>query len=285
MVDMVKVMSTYTDIKEKIIQTAPAGFIRFADKKETIGYIRKDIAVKLAGATSDFRLTEVLSFSDESGISAATRTQALRKAAELLAMLKLLPAGISSELVDIRLSVYDPIYCQAPRNLARVMGLLTTSVRLNAYDADGLLLLAQRAACKAVDASKWDSLAAGLVKASEQPQQALFRELYEEAGLTTSDVKISEGARFVQEFAVPEGMVREIVLSFDADVKAGVHPVNRDGSVSQFKSMELSDAFTKAKAGEVMYAAAISICESAMRRAGSPIDEKWLHYRGQFHNI
>ena len=78
MVDMVKVMSTYTDIKEKIIQTAPAGFIRFADKKETIGYIRKDIAVKLAGATSDFRLTEVLSFSDESGISAATRTQALQ---------------------------------------------------------------------------------------------------------------------------------------------------------------------------------------------------------------
>lgn len=285
MVDTAKVMSTYTGIKEKIVQTAPVGFIRFADKKETIGYIRKDIAVKLAGATSDFRLSDVLAFSDEAGVSATTRTQALRKAADLLAMLKLLPEGISSELVDIRLSVYDPIYCQAPRNLARVMGLLTTSVRLNAYDADGLLLLAQRAANKTVDASKWDSLAAGLVKASEQPQQALFRELYEEAGLTTSDVKISEGARFVQEFSVPEGMVREIVMSFDAEVKAGVHPMNRDGSVDAFKSMDLTEALAKAEAGEVMYAAAISICESTMRRLGSPIDEKWLHYRGQFHNI
>ena len=80
-------------------------------------------------------------------------------------------------------------------------------------------------------------------------------------------------------------MVREIVMSFDAEVKAGVHPMNRDGSVDAFKAMDLTEALAKAEAGEVMYAAAISICESTMRRLGSPIDEKWLHYRGQFHNI
>ena len=143
MVDTAKVMSVYSSIKEKVVQTAPEGFIRFADKKETIGYVRKDIAMKLAGTTSDFRLTDVLSFSDATVGSEASRTLALRKAADILGKLNLLPEGVSNELVDIRLSVYDGTYCQAPRNLARVLGLLTTSVRLNAYDAQGDFLLAK----------------------------------------------------------------------------------------------------------------------------------------------
>ncbi len=281
MVDTAKVMSVYSSIKEKVVQTAPEGFIRFADKKETIGYVRKDIAMKLAGTTSDFRLTDVLSFSDATVSSEASRTLALRKAADILGKLNLLPEGVSNELVDIRLSVYDGTYCQAPRNLARVLGLLTTSVRLNAYDAQGDFLLAKRMPEKAIGAGKWDSLAGGLVKASEQPMQALYRELYEEAGLTTSEVEITEGARFVQEFAVAEGMVREVVLSFDGRLKAGVKPANQDGSVSEFKSMSTEEALTVATNGDMMYAAAISICESAMRQCGQRIEEKWLHYRGQ----
>lgn len=281
MVDTTKVMSAYTSIKEKIVQTAPEGFVRFADKKETIGYVRKDIAMKLACTTSDFRLTDVLSFGEQVGESSISRTTALKKAAVILEKMSLLPEGVSDELVDIRLSVYDGVYCQAPRNLTRVLGLMTTSVRLNAYDANGKYLLAKRVPEKAVGAGKWDSLAGGLVQASEEPLQALYRELYEEAGLTTSDVEITEGARFVQEFAVAEGMVREVVLSFDGQLKEAVVPTNRDGSVSEFKAFDLEEAIQLALSGDMMYAAAISICESSMRRCGQRIEEKWLHYRGQ----
>ena len=127
----------------------------------------------------------------------------------------------------------------------------------------------------------WDSLAAGLVKASEEPEHALYRELFEEAGLSADDLTVVESARFVQEMPVPEGYLREVVRNYEGRLKEGVRFENRDGEVSEFAAFDCQEALRMAEQEKVMYAAGIGIAETTMTHMGQRIEEKWLHYKGQ----
>ena len=187
------VYQTYTVLKDRLTQPIPKDFVRFQAGGEIIGCVKKTLAMKLAGSTSDFRLTERLTLTDDNCRSVTARTAAMQKAARILADFGELPDD-AGELVDVRATVYDSVFCQAPRLLCRKLGLMTTSIRLTAYDEEGLVILARRRPGKTIGGGLWDSLAAGLVKASEEPEHALYRELYEEAGLTSGEV--SEFARF-----------------------------------------------------------------------------------------
>ncbi len=277
-----EVLSCYEEVKARLSQPVPPEYVRIMAGKDILGYVKKDIAMKLVCTTSDFRLTDVLTMSDECMGTVADRTAAICKAAGILDGMGLLPSNISPEMVDVRLSLHDKRpFCHAPRNVVRVLGLMTLSVRLNAYDEKCQLVMAKRVSSKPIGGGKWDSLAAGLLKASEEPKQALYRELFEEAGLMVPDVSFSEGARFVQQIAAPEGVVREIVMTYDGHLKPGVELRNRDGSVEAFKAVTLPEAIRMVEYDEVMFAAAIGLCESAARAMDKRIEEKWLHYAGQ----
>lgn len=273
------VYQTYTVLKDRLTQPIPKDFVRFQAGGEIIGCVKKTLAMKLAGSTSDFRLTERLTLTDDNCRSVTARTAAMQKAARILADFGELPAD-AGELVDVRATVYDSVFCQAPRLLCRKLGLMTTSIRLTAYDEEGLVILARRRPGKTIGGGLWDSLAAGLVKASEEPEHALYRELYEEAGLTSDDVRIRESARFVQELPVPEGYLREVVRNYEAVIKEGVHFVNRDGEVSEFARFDCQEALRMAEQEKLMYAAGVGIAETTMIHMGQRIEEKWLHYKG-----
>ena len=274
------VYETYEVLKNRVNQPVPSDFVRVRAGKEIIGCVKKQLAMKIAGATSDFRLMDSLYLVDDVCRSVTERTAAMQKAARILAESGDLTDD-AGELVDVRATVYDGVFCQAPRLLCRKLGLMTTSVRLTAYDKDGHVVLAKRREGKPVAGGLWDSLAAGLVKASEEPEHALYRELYEEAGLSANDVEIKESARFVQELPVPEGYLREVVRNYEGFLKEGAEPVNRDGEVSEFASFDCHEALRMAEQEKLMYAAGIGIAETTMKRLGLRIEEKWLHYRGQ----
>lgn len=274
------VYETYEVLKNRVNQPVPSDFVRVRAGKEIIGCVKKQLAMKIAGATSDFRLMDSLYLVDDVCRSVTERTAAMQKAARILAESGDLPDD-AGELVDVRATVYDGVFCQAPRLLCRKLGLMTTSVRLTAYDKDGHVVLAKRREGKPVAGGLWDSLAAGLVKASEEPEHALYRELYEEAGLSVADLEIKESARFVQELPVPEGYLREVVRNYEGFLKEGACPVNRDGEVSEFAAFDCHEALRMAEQEKLMYAAGVGIAETTMTHLGQRIKEKWLHYRGQ----
>ena len=153
---------------------------------------------------------------------------------------------------------------------------------MTGYFPDGTVMCAKRLATKSIGGGLWDSLAAGLVKASETTEQAIYRELFEEAGLTSNEVTLTEGGRFVQQLVVPEGMVREIVYHYDAKLSESAKPANRDGQVMEFATFTPDKVLNLALGGEMMYAAGMGLVESVMRRMGQRIEDKWMHYRGQF---
>ena len=274
------VFGTYEVLKARINQPVPADYVPFCAGKEIIGYVKKTLAMKLAGSTSDFRLMDKLYLAEENCATVVLRTAAMQKAARILSELGELPSEVG-ELVDIRATVYDGVFCQAPRLLCRKLGLMTTSIRLTAYDKEGRVVLARRRPGKTIAGGLWDSLAAGLVKASEEPEHALYRELYEEAGLSADDLEVKESARFVQEFPVPEGYLREVVKNYVGSLKEGATPVNRDGEVSEFAAFDCHEVLRMAEQEKLMYAAGVGIAETTMIRLGQRIEEKWLHYRGQ----
>ena len=93
---------------------------------------------------------------------------------------------------------------------------------------------------------------------------------------------LTEGGRFVQQLVVPEGMVREIVYHYDANLSESAKPANRDGQVMEFATFTPDKVLNLALGGEMMYAAGMGLVESVMRRMGQRIEDKWMHYRGQF---
>lgn len=281
MYEVLSLESVYKELKEKLTQPLPEGIFLFKAAGETIGYLSKDVALKMATISSEFRVeNNQLIMADDALVTMQTKTNAMRKAAALLHQLGIVK-NPASELVDVKAGPLDPVFCQAPRELTRVLGLMTTSVRVTGYDEAGRMIFGKRLNEKPIGGGLWDSMTAGLVKASEEPKQALYRELYEEAGFVAEDVELTEGARFVQELIVPEGFLREQVLSFDATINKGLTPHNYDGQVSEFMAMTPEEIVKSIQAGEMMYAAGIAAIESIERRAGRRIEDRWLRYRGQ----
>jgi len=125
---------------------------------------------------------------------------------------------------------------QMERAAFRPLGLLTRAVRLNAWTPRGELWLARRAAHKATDPGKWDTLACGLIAAGETPQQALLRESFEEAGLLPEHLRRFPPPRLICRLhkRVPEGYLVEDTLLSHGLLPDDAQPHNLDSEVDAF---------------------------------------------------
>jgi len=170
------------------------------------------------------------------------------------------------ENLDIRAEPDGPALAWIDRSAVRVLGITTYSVHLNGYNADGQLVVAQRAAHKRVDPGMWDNLAGGMIASGEGVREALVREAYEEAGVDISRMEITAGSRIQVRRPIAEGTLAEVVQVFDVDLPPGTAVVNQDGEVARFETRSVDAVVDAIERGEFSVEAGLATLDSLLRR-------------------
>lgn len=129
------------------------------------------------------------------------------------------------------------------RGVARFLGITTRAVHLVGYTSTGKFWVQQRSLDKAIDPGLWDTMAGGLVPASDNLTTALVRETWEEAGIDLNLVQQlhAGGRELVQHPDTRDGGIGYVVEQIDwftGVIPNGVIPVNQDGEVAQFALLE-----------------------------------------------
>ena len=132
------------------------------------------------------------------------------------------------------------------RGAVRVLGVATHAVHLIGLSPDGRMWVQQRSADKSHYPGYWDTLMGGMVAASDTLDQALRREVQEEAGLDVQQLlQLQHGGNV--DMACPsdevEGGVaymRERIDWFTTTVPDGMQPENQDGEVQQFQCINMA---------------------------------------------
>lgn len=163
---------------------------------------------------------------------------------------------------DELLDVWDPHgapVAVVQRDAARPLGITTTAVHLLGHTPDGRVWLQQRAADKATDPNRWDTLVGGLVSAGEPRTTSLARETWEEAGLRLDALTgLRHLGRVSLQRPVPEGFQVQHVEVFDAAIGDAQAPENRDGEVQAFACVTREALVARLLAGDFTLEAALA---------------------------
>lgn len=130
------------------------------------------------------------------------------------------------------------------RGAVRVLGVATHAVHLIGLAPDGRMWVQQRSASKAHYPHRWDTLMGGMVAAGDNLQQALAREVQEEAGLDVTQLQGLVHGGYLHmacpsdEVAGGVAYMRERIDWFSAIVPAPLQPANQDGEVQQFRCID-----------------------------------------------
>ena len=165
------------------------------------------------------------------------------------------------ELLDVKDSAGRTL-ALLERSAFRTLGFMTSAVRAAARFPDGSILLQQRSMSKAVGPGLWDNLAAGMISASEAPDEAMRRELGEEAGADGSllaPLAFEPSLSFESSCAVPAGWMRERTFTFSLPLPEGFRPVCRDGEAERFAVLRPEEALAMIERGLLMPEAACAV--------------------------
>ena len=140
------------------------------------------------------------------------------------------------------------------RGAVRPLGIATLAVHLVGQSPDGRFWVQQRAFDKPNDPGKWDTLMGGMVSSVDTVETALERETWEEAGLTSADLKnLRYGGR--QSNCRPSsdgaaGYMQEFIEWYVATLPDGLMPINQDGEVAQFALIDQAHLLAGMQRGE-----------------------------------
>ncbi|MEY4749094.1 MAG: hypothetical protein RIQ60_1308 [Pseudomonadota bacterium] len=160
------------------------------------------------------------------------------------------------------------------RASARFWGCLTLGAHCNGIipptrnDGDGCsrLWLGRRAPSKSTDPGMLDNLVGGGVPFGQSPLQALYREGFEEAGLSLTQMQAARPAgvyRIVQDIA--EGLQNEDIHVHEIDLPHELVPINQDGEVAGFVALDIAEVLQRVQAGEMTVDASIATLDAADR--------------------
>ena len=157
------------------------------------------------------------------------------------------------------------------RAASRFWGTLTFGAHANGYVADmhgrpTHLWIARRALTKATDPGKLDNLVGGGVPFGQTPFEALVREGFEEAGLSTALMQRAVPGRVIELACdIAEGFMHEQLHSFDLHLPADVTPVNQDGEVAELRCLPVAEAIELAAGDTMTVDAALVTLDFALR--------------------
>lgn len=161
------------------------------------------------------------------------------------------------ELLDVPDEASRPV-AVVERAAVRPLGITTRAVHLVGHTADGRVWLQQRAADKATDPNRWDTLMGGLVSAGESIDETLERETWEEAGLRLPALQaVRHLGRVGVRRPVTEGYMVEHIEVFDALVPDTLQPENQDGEVQRFEAVAHDDLIDRLHADAFTLEAAL----------------------------
>lgn len=160
---------------------------------------------------------------------------------------------------------------QLERAAARFWGTLTFGAHCNGFVADASgrpqhLWVAQRALDKATDPGLFDNLVGGGVPAGQTPRDTLWREAWEEAGLTRPVIERARPGRVLRlERDIPEGLQFEQLHVFDLQLQLGEVPSNQDGEVAGFRLLPAAQVLELAAGTTMTVDAALVTLDFALR--------------------
>lgn len=191
--------------------------------------------------------------------------------------------GMTLGMPDERLALCDEQGIDrgsVPRQLVRLLGIPTHSVHLVGLADAGGCWVQQRALTKAEDPGLLDTLVGGTVARGETIENTLVRELWEEAGLLSSQLAWLRalGRITVKQPRTVQGQSGyqiEHIHCFAAALLPSVVPKNQDGEVRAFKCLPPQQLSTWLQAGAFTLEAACVMLQIDTALAGLSPEDEW----------
>ncbi|AVL71798.1 NUDIX hydrolase [Oligella urethralis] len=179
-------------------------------------------------------------------------------------------AGLTRAWRNELLNVYaeGSVIAQIERAAMRPLGLLTMAIHLNGWTPEGDIYLQLRAASKAFDPNRWDTLVGGLLNAEDSPPEGLIRESQEEAGLATTHLKQRTPIRTILRMRrrLPEGYQLEDILVSDCIIPPDATLENQDGEVERIETFRPSEVIQMIEDKDITIEAAIVLLDSLINQ-------------------
>jgi 8-oxo-dGTP pyrophosphatase MutT (NUDIX family) len=204
------------------------------------------------------------------------RTEAFDDVASTLAAEGALTAW-RNERYTVRAAFAAPAAFDLERAAARYLGIRTWAAHANGLVAarrgtPARMWLARRSATKPIDPGLLDNLVGGGIAAGETPEATLVREAHEEAGIDAAAASRALRRRTLYiERAVPDGLQRESIFTFDLDLPADYVPASQDGEAVEHRCVALEEAarlIAAASGPDVVTLDATAVALDCLRRLG-----------------
>lgn len=177
----------------------------------------------------------------------------LRILAELLKSKNIITTWRNEEFSFIREDGHELFRLE--RTAFRTFGFHSRAVHVNGYHPDQTIWLSKRSDSKAIDPNLFDNVTAGGISAGETIQSCVERELWEEAGIQSTQLKnlLPIGIIDVKRAISSNQVHNESLFTFDLLLDENLLPINQDGEVDHFANFTieqtidliLSDCMTK----------------------------------------
>ena len=244
----------------------PESFGALCFGKIPFGFISADRAVVLSA--SGLLRREQNRFVMLESENSITRSEILARAGEVLCQHGLAPHPSGEALDLFALTTASPLHtsgkplCCIDRAFSRAFGALTSVVHLTAFNAEGFVL-GRRSATKRIGPGLWDSLAAGMVRSGETPEETLIREAKEEAGILLDELHDIQALPLRLRFQeLPgEGCLLERTYPFATQLPENLLLRPRPKEVDCFATFSLREVHQLLAVGGIMGEAAASIEE------------------------
>jgi 8-oxo-dGTP pyrophosphatase MutT (NUDIX family) len=216
----------------------------FYVKEHVVGWLRPSFANELQRWPHIFEVGEAFVMLRTLPDTAAARTAAMAEVVRELHREGEIH-GWRDELVSVAARYGAPELLRIERAATRHFGIMAYAAHLNGFtrrEGRAYAWIGRRAADKSIDPGKLDNLVGGRIAAGMSVDETLRKEAWEEAGLAPTllgDLTCVNAVRV--EYAVPEGLHREILFVHDLWLAPDFTPSNQDGEVSEIRCMPVEE--------------------------------------------